>query len=166
MKSFFKKGYKLLSLLVIMTSITIAGCDAKESVKVPEGMPRATISICGEKFELELAKNEADRARGFMFREECQRNEGILFIFPESHQRTFHMNNCHFDLDGIFIGPDDRIINIEYMRYPRSGPSELYRSKRPAKYVLELKAGRAGALGLRPGDKLDFPEAIKAMEVE
>ncbi len=166
MEKFSKKSNILLSLIVIITGIIIAGCDAKKSDKALEGMPRAIMSICGENFELELAKNEADRARGFMFREECQRNEGILFIFPESHQRTFHMNNCHFDLDGIFIGPDDRIINIEYMRYPRSGPSELYRSKRPAKYVLELKAGRAGALGLRPGDKLEFPEAIKAMEVD
>ncbi|MBN2064041.1 MAG: DUF192 domain-containing protein [Sedimentisphaerales bacterium] len=148
--------------MVVLT----AGCDKKKSVKEPSGMPRTAMTISGEEFELELAINEVDRARGFMYREACQRNEGILFIFPEARLRTFHMNNCLFDLDGIFIGPDDRIINIEYMRFPRSGSSELYRSQRPAKYVLELKAGRAGALGLRPGDKLEFPEAIKAMAVE
>lgn len=155
-----------IAVIAVLFVCLCSGCDELKLPNQEKYMPRASMEVSGEKFDLELAYSNVDRTLGFMFRPDCQRNEGILFIFANARPQTFHMNNCKFDLDGIFISGAGRVLNIEYMRYPRTGESELYHSKGPAKYVLELKAGTAAAIDLRVGDKIQFPEEIKAIRAE
>lgn len=132
------------------------GCDKKPDSETVDKLDTVVVTINNEKFNLEVAVSEQDRIMGLMHRKTLGRNEGMIFVFDRPQYMTFHMNNCHIDLDGIFISSTNRVINVEFMQFPRSGTSELYRSHALAQYVIELPVGTAARLGLKRGDKLDL----------
>jgi uncharacterized membrane protein (UPF0127 family) len=105
-------------------------------------------------FKVELADTPEAQARGLMFRTELGDFEGMIFPSAEPGPRSFWMKNTPLSLDIIFIGPDGRITNIAADTVPYSLDSVS--SKGDASGVLELRAGRAKALGIVPGDKVSY----------
>ncbi|TAD77831.1 MAG: DUF192 domain-containing protein [Sphingomonadales bacterium] len=105
-------------------------------------------------FKVELAASPEAQARGLMFRTALGDNEGMLFPSPAPEPRSFWMKNTPLSLDIIFIGPDGRIANIAADTVPYSLDS--VRSSGLTSAVLELRAGRAKALGIVPGDRVSY----------
>ena len=103
-------------------------------------------------FKVELAASPEAQARGLMFRTELGDFEGMLFPSPVPQPRSFWMKNTPLSLDIIFVGPDGRVLNIAADTVPYSLDSVT--SNGPASAVLELRAGRAKALGIVPGDRV------------
>lgn len=98
-----------------------------------------------------LADTSARRTRGLMFVEAMPADAGMLFIYPRDATLSIWMKNTLIPLDILFADAAGRVINIASGR-PLTTTS--MRSARPARYVLELNAGRAEALGLGPGAEL------------
>lgn len=105
-------------------------------------------------FRVEVAASPEAQARGLMFRTELGDFEGMIFPSGTPQPRSFWMKNTPLSLDIIFIGPDGRILNIAADTVPYS--LESVSSDGPASGVLELRAGRAKALGIVPGDKVSY----------
>ena len=103
---------------------------------------------------VELAETAQEQSRGLMFRTQMGADEGMLFPFDAPRMASFWMHNTVLSLDIIFIGPDRRIINIAANAVPYS--DDHIESAGVAAAVLELNAGRAAALGIAPGDKVDW----------
>lgn len=103
-------------------------------------------------FKVELADTPEAQARGLMFRTELGDDEGMIFPSAAPEPRSFWMKNTPLSLDIIFIGPDGRITNIAANTTPYS--LESVSSSGLASAVLELRAGRAAALGIVPGDRV------------
>jgi uncharacterized membrane protein (UPF0127 family) len=96
-----------------------------------------------------LADTPSRRARGLMFVEAMPADAGMLFVYPRDATLSIWMKNTPLiPLDILFADAGGRIINIASGR-PLT--TDSMRSARPARYVLELNAGRASALGLVPG---------------
>jgi uncharacterized protein len=109
-----------------------------------------TTSAGPRNFRVEVAATAQEQQRGLMFRTEMGPDEGMIFPLAQVRMASFWMRNTVIPLDIIFIGPDNRIINIAANTVPYSEspvPSEA-----PAKAVLELNGGRAAELGIAPGD--------------
>lgn len=103
-------------------------------------------------FTVEIADDEAERNRGLMFRESLADDRGMLFHFQEPEHASFWMRNTIISLDIIFIGTDGRILNIADHTTPYSeAPIPAAGLTRG---VLEIRAGRAEELGIRPGDRV------------
>ncbi|WP_197425945.1 DUF192 domain-containing protein [Erythrobacter sp. CCH5-A1] len=105
-------------------------------------------------FKVELADTQEAQAKGLMFRTELGDNEGMIFPSDPPQKRSFWMKNTPLSLDIIFIGVDGRILNIAANTTPYSLDS--VKSDGIAGGVLELRAGRAKALGIVPGDKVTW----------
>ncbi len=105
-------------------------------------------------FKVELADTPEAQARGLMFRTELGDNEGMIFPSDSPEPRSFWMKNTPLSLDIIFIGVDGRITNIAANTTPYSLDSVS--SSGIASGVLELRAGRAKALGIVPGDRVIY----------
>ena len=103
-------------------------------------------------FNVEIADDDAERAQGLMYREPLPDNRGMLFHFQTAEYASFWMRNTPSSLDIIFIGVDGRILNIADHTIPYSEAGV------PAagltRGVLEIRAGRAEELGIRPGDRV------------
>ncbi|MFZ5608769.1 MAG: DUF192 domain-containing protein [Pseudomonadota bacterium] len=100
-------------------------------------------------FTVEVADDPEERRIGLMNRPELADDHGMLFLFEHPQNLSFWMRNTLIPLDLLFIQSDGRIANIA-----RGEPLSLapIPSKGRALAVLELKGGRAAALGIAPGD--------------
>lgn len=106
-------------------------------------------------FSVEMAKTEQERATGLMYRKELPEGKGMLFDFTPEQPVSMWMKNTYISLDMIFIASDGRIIRIAENTEPES--LKTISSGGPAKGVLEVIAGTAKKLGIRPGDRVAHP---------
>ena len=103
-------------------------------------------------FAVELVDNDADRAKGLMYRKELPEGRGMLFDFQREQEVSFWMQNTYIPLDMIFIRGDGRILRIQENAEPLS--TRLIPSGGPVLGVLEVIGGTARKLGIKPGDQV------------
>ena len=106
-------------------------------------------------FTVEIADNDADRAKGLMFRKELPEGRGMLFDFHREQEVSFWMENTYIPLDMIFIRGDGRILRIAENTEPLS--TRIIPSGGPVRAVLEVIGGTARKLGIAPGDRVGHP---------
>lgn len=114
--------------------------------------------VSGERrhiFNVEVARNDAQRARGLMFRQSMPADQGMLFDFERDQMVAMWMKNTYLSLDMIFIFADGRVHRIESRTEPES--EKMISSGVPVRAVLELNANVANRLGLKPGDRIIHP---------
>jgi hypothetical protein len=67
------------------------------------------------------------------------------------------MKNTRIPLDIFYFDAKLQLVSVaEHAQPCRSQRCPPYPSAAPAKYVLELRAGKAAELGVRPGDVLEL----------
>jgi len=133
-------------LWLIPLALVCASCMARE--------PHVVLK--GERFTVELAETREKQTLGLMFRDELPDGHGMLFLFPVEAMRSFWMKNTRIPLDIMYFDDELRLINVQTARPCRTRNCPVYPSTAPAKYVLELNAGKADALGVQPGDRLEL----------
>lgn len=106
-------------------------------------------------FSVEIAQNDAERAKGLMYRKELPEGQGMLFDFLHEQEVGFWMENTYISLDMIFIRADGRILRIVENTEPLS--TRIVPSGGPVRGVLEVIAGTARKLGIAPGDRVAHP---------
>ncbi|MCT8990744.1 DUF192 domain-containing protein [Chelativorans sp. SCAU2101] len=129
---------------------------AQEPMLLPIHPERLVIDTAtGEKsFSIEVADEPEKRRRGLMFRRSMRDDHGMLFVFEQSGQLGFWMQNTPMPLDLLFIGEDGRVRAIE-----QGEPFSTDSIAPPvmAQFVLELKAGTALRSGIAVGDPVRHP---------
>ena len=106
-------------------------------------------------FSVEIADNDAERARGLMYRKELPEGQGMLFDFHREQEVSFWMQNTYIPLDMVFIRADGRILRIAENTEPLS--TKLVPSGGPVRAVLEVIGGTTRKLGIAPGDRVNSP---------
>ena len=103
-------------------------------------------------FQIEAALTEEQREIGLMYRRSLADDHGMLFDFGRPQAISMWMQNTYVSLDMVFVGGDGRVMRIAEKTEPLS--TRLISSDGPARYVVELTAGAARRIGLRPGDRV------------
>ena len=103
-------------------------------------------------FSVEVVANDEERQKGLMFRKELPEGKGMLFDFKVDAPVSFWMRNTYVSLDMIFIKADGRILSIAENTTPLS--ERGVPSGGPVRGVLEVVAGTAKKLGIKPGDRV------------
>lgn len=115
------------------------------------------VVLKGERFFVDLALDSDTQALGLMFREEMADDHGMLFVFPVEGMRSFWMKNCRIPLDIFYFDDELKLVSVAQNARPcKTARCPSYPSKGPAKYVLELNAGKAAELAVQPGDVLEL----------
>jgi uncharacterized membrane protein (UPF0127 family) len=78
----------------------------------------------------------------------------MIFPMVPARPAAFWMRNTVIGLDIIFIGADHKVLNIAANAVPYDETS--LPSLGDAGCVLELNAGRAAEIGLKPGDTVTW----------
>ncbi len=103
-------------------------------------------------FTVELALTDAQQMQGLMYRRSLAPDRGMLFVYPVDAPLAMWMKNTYIALDMLFLQADGRIINIIENVPPLTLDSRP--ADRPARAAVELAAGTAARLGIRPGDRV------------
>jgi uncharacterized membrane protein (UPF0127 family) len=144
-------------LMMLLVGLSVSGCRAatlKDHQIVPMTITRAN---GGEiHLNVEMAIEPETQTIGLMFRKMMADDAGMLFTFPPPEtEHIFWMKDTLMPLDMVFIRADGIIRSI----HENAIPLDLtpIHSNGPVSAVLEIKGGRARALGLVPGDIVHHP---------
>jgi uncharacterized protein len=118
-----------------------------------ESLSIATQGGQKQSFRVEVARNDADRAQGLMYRRSMPADQGMLFDFGRVEPVSMWMQNTYLSLDMLFIRPDGTIARIATNTEPLS--TRTIPSGEPVLAVLELNAGTTSKLGIKPGDRVE-----------
>jgi uncharacterized membrane protein (UPF0127 family) len=105
-------------------------------------------------FQVEVAASAREQERGLMFRTAMGADEGMIFPMSPPRAAAFWMKNTVIGLDIIFIGADHKVLNIAANAVPYD--ETPLPSIGDAAGVLELNAGRAAQIGMKPGDLVSW----------
>ncbi|MFZ2102066.1 MAG: DUF192 domain-containing protein, partial [Oricola sp.] len=100
-------------------------------------------------FHIEVADDSDERSRGLMFRSEFPDDRAMLFVFPQTREVAFWMQNTPRPLDMLFVREDGTVASIAKHTIPYS--TAAVPSGEPVRYVLEINAGLADRLGIVSG---------------
>lgn len=136
-----------LRLLCISALLLLSGCASA-------GGP--WVELAGQRYRVEVADDDAARARGLMFRDRMDADAGMLFIHDREEPQAYWMKNTRIPLDILYFDDGLRLVAQQRDVPPCSAGDACpsYPSKRPARYVLELNAGEAARLALENGTPL------------
>lgn len=142
---------------------SVAASDSATTASEPRIHPISGLAVVPLKvmtrsgahvFQVEVAASEREQARGLMFRNAMGADEGMIFPMSPPHATAFWMRNTVIGLDIIFIGADHKVLNIAANTVPYD--ESPLSSAGDAAGVLELNAGRAAQIGLKPGDAVSW----------
>jgi len=104
--------------------------------------------------DIEVKKDDYERAEGMMWRKSMEDTQGMLFIMDAPEPQTFWMRNTYIPLDIMFVDEDRTILNIRKNAPPQTlGPQS---SEGNALYVVEVTGGFSDKFGVEAGDKIEF----------
>ena len=145
-------GMRVLTFLTVFIALVVAGGDSRAA-------DQSVLEIASKSgvhsFVVEVVANDADRAKGLMFRRSLPEGTGMLFDFKAEQDVAFWMQNTYIPLDMIFIRADGRILRIAENTEPMSTKQVPSGGKVLA--VLEVIAGTTRKLGIVAGDRVAHP---------
>jgi hypothetical protein len=106
-------------------------------------------------FSAEIADTPELRQRGLMFRHNVPEERAMLFDWGRVAPVSMWMRNTYVSLDMIFIAADGRVAKVAEATEPLS--ETTISSGEPVAAVLEVVAGTAERIGLKPGDRVRHP---------
>ena len=157
----FFMRFKLAAIvLVSLCSAPFISADEPDARELDQRFARSTLQIATpdarlHTFKVWVAENDVQRARGLMFVRQLADDEGMLFLYPQEHVIGMWMKNTYIPLDMLFVSADGRVAHIAENATPHS--LATIESKKPVAAVIELKAGSAARLKIRPGARVAHP---------
>ena len=106
-------------------------------------------------YTVEIATTPSEQAKGLMFRRILPQSHGMLFLYDPPREIGMWMRNTYIPLDMIFVDAKARVLRIETHTEPFS--TDIISSGGAVAAVLELNAGQADKIGLKPGDAVVYP---------
>lgn len=168
---------KRLLLLSLGLSLFLIGCSSSGEMSspttgsapsTPDSQPTDVVTrpqgqmlpitaeahVRGQRILLEMARTPQQQAIGLMFRDDLPDDRGMLFPFDPPRPVNFWMRNVRFPLDMIFLRDGEvraiapNVPPCTTATCPTYGPEDV------VDQVIELKGGRAAALGITVGDTI------------
>ncbi len=100
---------------------------------------------------VEIARTAEQQNCGMMFREAMDRGKGMAFPMRPPRATGFWMENTILPLDIIYVSPAGRVLNV---RRGQPYSRDVLLSAGVTAEVIELNAGEADRIGLKPGDRV------------
>jgi len=142
-------------MLALPLTCLLIGCASAET---------PWVELKGKRFAIEIADDDAERARGLMFRDAMAADHGMLFIHDSEEPQSYWMKNTKIPLDILYFNHERRLVSAQEGVPPCSAGDQCppYPSEGSALYVLELNAGMAQSLRVKAGDALVFGPGVNS----
>jgi uncharacterized membrane protein (UPF0127 family) len=143
-------------LLACSPAAPAANVPAEEGAQTGlQQVPLTIHSATGDhRFTVDVAASPEEQQRGLMFRRSLAGDQGMIFPYDPPQDVAFWMKNTLIPLDMVFVRADGRIVRIATAT-PLS--LDTVPSGEPVAAVLEIRGGRAAELGIRAGDRVEWP---------
>lgn len=136
------KKYACIALAIVMVGCTVVRNREPVVLHGPDGEQiHLTVEVADEPLEWQ---------RGLMHRESLD-SDGMLFVFPEEHVRSFWMKNMRMPIKVLFFDHRGAFVSSKFMQPCAEEPCLMYSSDRPAQFALEVPEDDGRMLGVSDG---------------
>ena len=104
--------------------------------------------------QVEIARTNAERQRGLMYRRTLPAKAGMVFVYPQAVSHGFWMRNTLIPLDIAFYDGRGRILRILTMQPCRRDPCKVYDPGVSYRAALEVNAGSFRRWEVKAGDRI------------
>ena len=141
------------SVIALFAACSLSACASTRG---------AWVELAGHRYAIEIADDDAERARGLMYRDAMDAGRGMLFIHDAEEPQAYWMKNTKIALDILYFDNGRKLVSQQRDVPPCSLGDRCpsYPSNAPARYVLELNAGEAARLKLQDGAELILGPSI------
>ena len=94
-------------LLVFPLAGLLIGCASAET---------PWVELKGKRFQVEIADDDAERARGLMFRDAMAADHGMLFIHEDEEPQSYWMKNTKIPLDILYFDRERKLVSAAVRR--------------------------------------------------
>ena len=143
---------RVATWVVLGFLMSAPACNGQSAEKKPPAPDARTTPR--QQIFVEVVDDRFEISRGLMCREGMAENWGMLFLMEREQMQRFWMKNTLIPLDMVFIDRNWRVVGVVENTEPLSLMSRYVNAT--SKYVLELNAGRARAVGLAVNTQLSF----------
>ena len=144
-------AFALLAVVALAGLVTPAQAS-DEVVRLPVEQVIVSTDKGDIAFATEIATTDETRSRGLMFRRSMGEREAMLFHWQSPRVVSMWMRNTYISLDMLFVTADGTVVHVEKDTVPES--LKVLSAGREVSAVMELVAGTAARLGIRPGSRL------------
>lgn len=150
----------VIILLAVAVIIWLATHQPQKETASDGKLQYATVALFSQngsqlQINAEVASTGEQITRGLMSRKSLGKDEGMLFIFPDSAVRSFWMKDTLIPLDMMFISENGAIAKIHHAAPCTSDPCRTYSSEKPVKYVLEVNGNITISYNIEEGSKAE-----------
>lgn len=131
-------------ILAVVISSLLVGCGQNLTTVI------TTVTVADHAFTMYVADTPAKWKTGLGEVSQLGANQGMVFIFPLSEERTFWMKGVEYPIDIVWV--DD--LTVTGWVTAQAGDLTLYPSPGNVNMVLEFPASTATNIGLTVGDKV------------
>jgi uncharacterized membrane protein (UPF0127 family) len=137
-----------LSLALLVTAAT---SGSSSPAVIPLKMPS------GQVMQAEVMVEDADRARGLMFRDALAADRALVFVFGDVGFHGIWMKNCKFPIDILWLDETQKVVHLAEAVPPcRKDPCPTYQPMQRAAYVIEMNAHQARRVKATVGSRVEF----------
>ena len=146
-----------LFVLLFLTALAFHTPAVAQASEMPRGTVTVKTSSGTHTFTVERAETPEHQSRGLMHRRHMNADHGMLFTWPNERNVSMWMANTILPLDMVFIKKNGQVHRVHKNTVPFS--QTIIEAGAPVLRVLELNAGTAEKINLKPGDtvKLTSP---------
>lgn len=138
----------------------VCPADPDPAEKLPEVEVSFAEAPRAPRVSAELVQGEKQVEKGLMYRRSMADDRGMLFRFVDDRRvHSFWMHNTCIPLDIMFVDDDGFIVGVTEAAAPLDDTARDVGC--PSSWVLEVNAGFARKYGVRPGQKLTLPPAVR-----
>ncbi len=145
------KAVLVIALILSAASSATLYAQAISNSQAQPTLPTVMLTVNDVSLIAEVAQNSNQRYMGLSFRTQMADNEGMLFVYPHERPLTFTMRNTLIPLHIAYLSKDMVINEIHEMPV---GPDQLFPSKFPAQFALEVNRGWFEKNGIAVGDRI------------
>ena len=134
------------------------GAEDVQRIVSGEFVPdKATVN--GHDFDIEVARDAAERSKGLGGRASLGVDVGMVFVFPNEGIHRFWMKSTIIPLDLVYIDAGGTVVSVQTMEPELGVPDRdltIYEPPVPVSLAIELNGGRADETGIAIGMTVDF----------
>ena len=144
------KFSKILILYLLSNILSVSSYGQTYGVDSID-FDQTQILIKSLSYKLEIARSNAQRRTGLMYRTALGPKQGMIFVYPRLGLHRIWMKNTLIPLTVVWIDDSEQIIGIKQLQPCRSDPCASYGVSKPSRYIIELSAEEHD---ISVGDKL------------
>ena len=146
-----RRVFALAWLLIVLVAPVATG-TADGSDRLPVEQVVVTTAQGDISFDAEIAITDETRSRGLMFRRSMGEREAMLFYWDSPEPISMWMRNTYISLDMLFADAEGVVVHVAADTVPHS--LDVISAGREVSAVMEVVAGTAARLGIKPGSRL------------